>query len=187
MNSLKSILAGIVVSVSCIMVAAGPLYAQQNLWYEKNWAAYTNYVSTTFGISTSMPEQFVDLDQYYLMRPVRKNRSVGSMYGPVFQTKDKECIVMYPTLPEYTSKEDEETYKKTALINRRLAGDTSTVEPRVATNSTYPRNQITAEVKAASGLFDNSGKPLNDSVRFDFNDHVTIIAGKKAKEMTLNL
>lgn len=90
---------------------------------------------------------------------------------------------MYPTRPRYISREDMETYRKTALINRRLNGDTSTVEPKVGTNSTVARGQITGEVKAASGLYDNSGKPLNDSVHFHFDDYVTIITGKKPKEM----
>jgi hypothetical protein len=159
------------------------LSAQENDWYEKTFASYSNYIAKEFGVTNSIPEGFIDLEKYQLMRKIRDNRRVGNMYGPVFQTNDKECIVMYPGLPNYISNKIRENAKKTSLINRALNGDTSTVEPEIGTNNTFPRGQMTSEIKAATGLFHNSGKALHDSVNFNFNDRVTIIAGKKAKEM----
>jgi hypothetical protein len=32
-------------------------------------------------------------------------------------------------------------------------------------------------------LYDYRGRPLSDTVHFHFNDHVTLIAGKEAKQM----
>lgn len=172
----------LIVAVIFLFLFCGHLYAQENLWYKKNLAAYTNYVSTQFGISINVPEKFVDLDKYYVGRQIRVNHSVAWLGGPIFQTIDKECILMYQARPIYVTEKEKEIAKTTILINRRLNGDVSSIEPKIGT-SRMTRGQITAEVKAATGLYDNAGKPLKDSVHFNFNDHVTIIAGKKPREM----
>lgn len=94
---------------------------------------------------------------------------------------------MYLAIPQYVSESDMEGIRMSAIANRALKGDSSLDEPEVKTpqyyNNVFPRAQVTAEVKAASGLYDYNGKPLQDSVRFNFNEHVTLITGRKVKEM----
>ncbi|MDZ7632901.1 MAG: hypothetical protein U5L72_00055 [Bacteroidales bacterium] len=53
-----------------------------------------------------------------------KDKHAGSLYGPVFQSSDKGCLLMYAALPNYTSREDAELFKKTAMIERILNKDT---------------------------------------------------------------
>lgn len=84
MKNHKPVFVVSVVSLLWILFAVGCLYAQGGLWYKKNWTAYANYVSSKFGISDSVPDNFVDMNQYYVIRLVRKNHNVGNMYGPVF-------------------------------------------------------------------------------------------------------
>lgn len=129
------------------------IFAQENLSYERKMTAYTDYVSKKFGITCNIPDKFTDLNIYYIAWKVRKDEAkfTGSMYGPIFLSDDKQCILMYSGQPWY------------------------------GLNS---RSQITAEIKTALDLYYCHGHPLNnDSARMDFNGYVTIVAGKKAREM----
>jgi hypothetical protein len=157
---------------------------QKNFPYKKNTPAYIHYLSKKYGITIKIPQNFIDLHKYYIGGEIRKKSKmrVGYLYGPFFQTKNKACIVMYPALPIYVSEKDKEKGKKTVKINRALNGDTSTVMPMFSTYK-FTRGQITSEIKDNTGLYAYSGKPVSDSVHFHFNDHVTIIAGKKAKAL----
>ena len=162
------------------------LFAQENLWYQKNLPAYIEYLSNDFGIICSIPERFKNLDKYYVGWKVReqKDKHTGSLYGPIFQFKNKDCILMYPARPHYVSEEDVELFKKTAMIERILNRDTSTTAPIISPNRNFPRGQISAEIKTALGLYYRHGHPSNNvSVKIDLNDYVTIIAGDKPREM----
>lgn len=162
------------------------LFGQEKLWYQRNLPEYIEYLSKEFGIICNIPEELKNLDKYYVPWKVReeKDKHTGSMYGPVFQFKNKDCILMYPARPHYVSKEDAELFKKTAMIERILNNDTSTSAPLVLPKRTYPRSQISAEIETALGLYYRRGHPSNnDSVKIDLNDYITIISGKKAHEM----
>lgn len=167
-----------------IISFSGSLLAQNDL-YDRTFAGYAGYLSTQYGITCKMPEEFKDLNQYFVLHIIREEVNSGFLYGPIFQANDKECIVMYPALLIYISKEDIELGRKMAIFNRTLNNDTSAIpEPKKSGgNHSFPRSHVTSEMKAAIGLFDYFGKPLHDSVSFDFNEHVTIIAGKKARKM----
>jgi hypothetical protein len=171
-----------------IMVFSFPwsLSAQENLWYERNFASYAEYLSKEFGILCCIPERFTDLDKYYFGWKVReaKDKHVGNLYGPVFQSKDRGCLLMYPARPRYISEKDIEGARKTALIERVINGDTTTSEPNASTNQTIPRGQISGEIRTALGLFYRHGHSLNnDSALLNLNDYLTVISGKKAHEM----
>lgn len=162
------------------------LFGQENLWYQKNLPAYVEYLSKEFGIICNIPDGLKNLDKYYVLWKVReeKDKHSGSLYGPIFQTKNKSCILMYPALPLYFSEEVIEIFKKTAMIERIINKDTTVSEPKASPNLTFPRGQTSAEIKTALGLYYRPGHPSNnDSVKIDLNDYVTIIAGKKAREM----
>ncbi|WP_244262917.1 hypothetical protein [Tannerella forsythia] len=48
----------------------------------------------------------------------------------------------------------------------------------------YPRSQILNEIRTSLGLFNSPFNLLNkDAVRINFDDYVTIIAGKHARDM----
>lgn len=162
------------------------LSAQDNLWYQKSLADYAGYISSEFGIDCSFPEKLRNMDRYYVMWKVRedKNKHTGGLYGPIFQSRDKGCIIMYTAQPRYISAEEVELFKKRAMIERELNGNVSTSEPIVSTNQTFPRGQITAQIKTALGLYYSFAHQFNnDSTVFNFNDYVTIIAGEKPREM----
>ncbi len=162
------------------------LFAQDNLWYQKNLSDYTEYLSKEFGIECNIPESLKNLDKYYVLWKVRedKEKHTGNLYGPIFQFRSKGCILMYPAKPRYVSEEDIESSKKLAMIERILNRDTSTTESIVRTDRNSPRGQISAEIKTALGLYYSYAHRLNNnSASFDLNDYVTIISGKKAREM----
>ena len=162
------------------------LFAQENLWYQRNLSAYAEYLSKEFGIECAIPEKLTNLDKYYVGWKVRedKDKHTGSLYGPIFQSKDKGCLLLYTARPYYVSKDDAELFKNTALIERILNRDTSTTEPIASTKRNRARGQISAEIRTALGLFYRPGHPLNnDSVKIDLKDYVTIIAGEKPRKM----
>ena len=62
--------------------------------------------------------------------------------------------------------------------------DTTTSEPKFEdNNSMYPRAQIMAELRNALGLFISPVSRNDDTTRVDFDDYVTIISGKRARDM----
>jgi hypothetical protein len=165
------------------ILISGNLFAQKYYMYEKTFIGYKNYVSREFGVACTMPEKFTDLQKYMELWWIRANSHAGLSYGPILQTKDRQCVVMYSAFPFYVSQKDEEIGKKTVMINRLLNKDTITVEPNTNANSRIARGQITFELKTAIGGFDYLGNPLNDTTSFDFNNYVTVIAGEKARAM----
>jgi hypothetical protein len=157
-KSIFIIIAGLILSLGA--------FSQENLYYNKDLPSYKEYVNKEFGINCSIPIYLKNLDKYYVIWKVRENRTKhsGRMYGPIFLSKDKECIVAFPAQPHLVSTKENE-------ISGRNKGN-------------FPRIQITGELKTALGLYFHYGSSLNiDTVKFDFNDYVTIIAGKKPREM----
>lgn len=162
------------------------LLAQDSSTYKTNTSAYIKYFSKENGITVRIPQTFNDLHKYFVRRTVRIHKGALklSTYGAIFQTKNKECIVMYPArpLPPMTKKE-KQMAKVAMRLNRRLKGDTSTAKLKLPNPNKFPRQRITLELKDNTGLYDYFERPLSDTVHFHFNDHVTIIAGKKPQEM----
>jgi len=149
-----------------VILFSGNLSAQKNYLKEKTLAAYSEYLSKEFGIACKIPVEFANLNKYNVMWKVRKEKDKhsGSMFGLTILSNNKECMVMYSAFPHHVSKEDAEERKKMAL-------------------PVFPRSQITFEIKTALGLYYSYEHPLNnDSAKFDFNDYVTIVAGKAARE-----
>ncbi len=149
-----------------IILFPGNIFGQKNYLNEETFDAFSKYLSKEFGIACKTPVKFTNMAKYNVMWKVRKNKDkhTGSMYGSIFISSNKECIMMYG-FPRYFPKEDIGMREKMAL-------------------PIYPRSQIKAEIKTALGLYHYSNHPLNnDSTKFDFNDYVTIVSGKKASEM----
>lgn len=143
------------------------VFSQENLWYEKNLSAHKHYFKNEFGITYTIPEKLKNIDKYYVMWKVRKDpaKHSGNMYGPIFLSKDKECIVAFP-----------------AQLTNFSAENHTKREEKVL--PFYPRTEITGEIKTALGLYYSYGHPLNnDTVKIKFYDYVTIILGKKPRDM----
>lgn len=160
--------------------------AQEKLWYEKEFSAYSEYLKNQYGIKCLFPKKFNDQGQYYVLWKVREDpaKHIGSMYGPVFLSQNEDCLLMYSGKPHYINKKDIEIANTFATIESVLNRDTSIIEPNLSMRDDFPRSQITGEIKTALGLYYHPHSPLNnDSAQFNFNDFVTIISGKKAKEM----
>jgi|GEM_PF-875765 len=145
---------------------------KENNPYEKTFEAYSNYIFENDGIKCTHSEELIDLQEYFVVQPIRKDRRVGAMYGPVFQTPDENCIIQYPALawPLRFMKEEK-------------VGDFS-----------Y-KSQLVYEIKAALGYPDyiipqrkttdivTRIRPvLQDTASIDFNSYVTTIVGKDVNE-----
>ncbi len=160
MNILKQIF------IFSILFAPWNLSAQENLWYKKELPAYTEYLANDFGIIFNPISNFTNLDKFYVLWSASKEpeKGAGSIYGPIFLSNNKDCMIMYNAQPNYVSKKEKE---RRGMVNRN-----------------FHRSQITGEIRSALGLYFGHGNPLNkNNVETRFNDYVTIIAGKKPYEM----
>ena len=149
-----------------IVLFSNRAFSQENLLYNRDISSYKEYINNEFGINCSIPNSFKDLDKYYVIWKASENQTKhsGSLYGPIFLSKDKECIVAFTAQPHIVKIKD-----------RKSLG-----LPQI----NHPRNQIVNEIKTALGLYYHYGSPLNkDTVTFNFNAHVTVISGKKPYEM----
>lgn len=153
----------VVIYVLCIQ----DVLAQENLWYDKTLSSYSEYLVDEFGIRFKSLGEFEDLNQYYILWSAKDKSDkggVGCIYGPIFLSKKKDCIIMFDAQPNYISNKEKER--------------------RGIINSNFHRSQITGEIRNNLGLYFGHGNPLNkNSVETRFNDYVTIIAGKKPREM----
>ena len=98
-------------------------------------------------------------------------------YYPVFQSIDKECIVMYGIPWRYGEKE-REMAKMAFHFNQILHGGDSVREFKDYSNNRIPRGQIRRELKAAFQIPSEHMDSL-----FHFDEHVTIVSGKTARDM----
>ena len=155
------------------------LLAQDNLLYKKTVPDYVSYISKEFGVKCKIPNSFIDLNRYYELWAIRKNTHAGYLYGPIVQSKNEECILMYPYQPLPSMEVDSELGKVITSIDLKLKN--KAVDQKQILTS--PRGQIAFELQAAYGLLDPYGFHLRDSLSFDFDKYVTIIGGKQAREM----
>ena len=82
-----------------------------------------------------------------------RQKHTGSMYGPIFLSTGKECIIAYPALLSYFSVESKNNIKRIKL-------------------PFYPHSQILNEIRTSLGLFNNPFNLLNkNAVRINFNDY----------------
>jgi hypothetical protein len=143
------------------------LLAQENPIYEENFPAYIDYFSKEFGIDCKIPEGFTSMEKYFVMWKVRENNNkhTGNMYGPLFLSKDENCLIMFPSIPNDVSKDNIKFKNENSMpLN--------------------PWSQINAEINTALGLYYYHGSPLNsNTTKLDFNDYVTVLSGKKVREM----
>src|SRR5690606_40644098 len=87
-------------------------------------------------------------------------------------------VIMNAAYMMYVSEEDKELVENRAKIKRQRKGDTTPMpSPHPSPNHPLSRNHVISEINAAIGMHDS------DSVNCDFNEHVTIIAGKQVRDM----
>ena len=74
--------------------------AQEKLYYEKNFSAFSSYFLENYGIACKEPENMSILTYNVIWTPRNplndSKRTTAYVYGPVFQSEDKECILAYP-------------------------------------------------------------------------------------------
>ncbi len=143
-------------------------FSQEKLWYEKNLPAYKAYFENTFGIVCTPPVKFKNLDKYYVIWKVREDKAKhsGGMYGPIFLSKDRKCMVAFPVqlIMDYPKEKDQ--------IKRRRQ------------KSGFPQSEIMGEIRTSLGLYYRYKHPSNnDAAKVDFHDYVTTISGRQPREM----
>jgi len=70
---------------------------EESLFYEKNFSAFTNYFEENYGINCKDFKNFSCLTYNTIWVPKNDSqRSTAFLFGPVLQSKDKECLLAYP-------------------------------------------------------------------------------------------
>ena|SRR5690606_21177879 len=152
------------------------LWAQENIPYEKTFEAYSNYIFENDGIECKPSKELVDLQEYFVVQPIRDDRGVGAMYGPVFQTPDGNCIIQYPSSAwawpwdlQGNPKAEAKYLSYTGQIVREIKAALG--YPDYITPPTKSKNSVPMIVT-----------PVYDTTSIDFNTYVTTIIGKDVKE-----
>lgn len=78
----------------------GLVLSQEKKDDKLSFPIYANYVSEIYNISCKIPSKFTDL-KYIELLNLGKDTYKGSIYCPVVQSDDKECILMYQLTPHY--------------------------------------------------------------------------------------
>jgi hypothetical protein len=160
----------------------------QRYFYEPTFAGFTDYYSKQYGITFRKPENFIDLNRYDFPMRIRTDSTIfgGFVMGPIFKSKDNECILGFPELPFYISK---------LGVKKNYSEGQDTVKIWQNENAKLARHAINFEIKSALGYptyipapppkdgIKRAGPVFTDSTRIDLNRYITIIAGKKAKDM----
>jgi hypothetical protein len=169
-----------------ILLGSVDVFAQKN-FYESNFAAYANYYLKEYGVICKMPEKFTNLNRYFVgMKISQESGNYGGvLVGPMLKAKDNDCIVGYPAMPFYVTKKE-------------VVVDTDNEDPTGVwrkKNAELARSTINDDIKSSLGYptylplpppkdgVRRLGPNLRDTTWIDLNKYVTIIAGKKAKEM----
>lgn len=128
------------------------LFAQN----EKNtFSAYAKFISKNLDIMWRKPDGFVDLKTSTSWGP-NGTKGVGFRYRSVLQSKDKECLIMYPNI---------------SLL----------VDDKIKWNEDLSRVQMIGEINRALGLADKK-RTDTDPITFDFDKYVKVLIGKDARK-----
>ncbi len=138
------------------------------LEYEKDLEAYSQYLNTQFGITLDPLEEMEDLNKFYVLwsakKDITKYTAVGGLCGPIFRSKNKNCILAFTALPYYDPEIERKRNNQTLLD--------------------IPTNHIIAEIEENLGIYESRKKRFNvKDAKFTFNDYVTTIIGKKPLTM----
>ena len=169
----------IIFSLLLIGLAIVSVHAQQPSKKIYTFEEHVKRVFENWGIVYIQPDQFINLlnpggwEVFY----IRQDKKLLRTYNPVFQSNDKECIIMYASPMQYTQRERE--MAKTAFhFNQMFYGCDSVSEFKEFSNDRIPRGQIRGELRVSLQI---PSEHMDSLFRFD--EHVTILSGKAAKEM----
>jgi len=149
-----------------------PLWAQENNPYEKTFDAYSKYIFENDGIKCKASDELIDLQEYFVVQPIRQDRGAGAIYGPVFRTRDEDCIIQYPALAwplrfMKGEKVDDFSYKSQIVREIKAAlGHPDFITPSKKSTSSEPMIVT----------------PIYDTTSIDFDSYATTIVGKDVKE-----
>lgn len=139
----------------------------------RTFPEYAEFMSEKFAITCKMPSRFFD-QEYAELWKIRENRPAAFRYNPILRSKDKDCLIMFPFVPIYMSEIDYQVSKATSEINK-IISDNTVFASKPTTNESVPRNTINFEIRTAL--------EIDKDALFDFNDHVTVLAGKEVRDM----
>ncbi|MDD2284982.1 MAG: hypothetical protein PHQ11_06250 [Paludibacter sp.] len=73
------------------------VFSQENKFEKRSFPMYADYVSEIYNINCKIPENFTDLKFLEIL----KISEINTLYCPVIQSDDNECILMYDPMPRY--------------------------------------------------------------------------------------
>ena len=149
----------IVLLMATLLSPALLLGQQKTKWY--SFDANIGYYADAFDVELSMPRKTVDWDTSASVR-IRKGYRLAFCGGPVLQSKDKECILIYKTYPLFTP---EDLHK--------LLGWTK--------NDDAHRHFISSELGTVYGYCDELARPLPGKT-FPFDEYVSVLPEKTARK-----
>ncbi len=84
-----------------ILCVNGLMFSQENSYEKRSFPMYSNSLSKIYNISCRIPDSFTDLKFLELLK-IDQNYWEQKPYCPVIQSDDKDCILMYFFVPQYS-------------------------------------------------------------------------------------
>ncbi|WP_154662129.1 hypothetical protein [Siansivirga zeaxanthinifaciens] len=155
------------ITITILLVSLNA-FSQENLPYDENLHSYKQYFRDNYGVTISFPDKLKDLDIYFIPWRVRNDREkcTGLLYGPIFLSKDKNCMIAFPF--EFIS------FFKGLEENKKIPLNTFYFDPK---------EQIAAEIETSLGLYYCIGDSRNKDIdNVELYNYVNFVFGKQAKE-----
>ncbi|WP_300285206.1 hypothetical protein [uncultured Alistipes sp.] len=136
------------------------LFGQQTT-HRYSFDANIKYYADAFDVELAVPEGMVDLNASAAIR-IRKEYRLAFCGGPLLQSEDRECVLMYKSNPLFIS---ENLHKSIGGIN----------------NDQAHRNLISSELGTVHGYCDELGGLLSGKT-FPFDEYVSAFPEEQARE-----
>lgn len=160
-------------SLTCI------LYSQDG---SRSFKEYKVYLEKEFDIQCKRPKGFQELDYVELWKFHPLQRGAGFVFNPILQSKDNECLILYPWIILQFSEFDRYVNNVVRAIGNSMSKNKEEEENnRELTIDEIARKNIIHQLRSAMGHLDKHGEIIQDST-INFNEHINVFSEVEARK-----
>ena len=158
------------------------LFGQQTT-HRYSFDANIKYYADAFDVELAIPKGMVDLNMNTsaLIR-IRKEYRLAFCGGPVLQSKDKECILMYKSDPLFISDKMAKFNEEGKNLTRKVHGaqHPDAIDP-AGNNDNVHRLLMSSELGVIYGYRDEMARPIPGKT-FSLDEHISVLPEKTARK-----
>ncbi len=148
----------------------------------RKFREYKNYLEEEYDIRCNRPKKFRDLDYVELWKFRPKPPCAGFVFNPIMQSKDNECLLLYPMIiPQFSEFNRYVSSVARAIGNSMFKNKEKEENISELTIDEISRRNTINQLRSAMGHLDKYGRPIPDSI-ISFNEHVHVYSEIEARE-----